>query len=146
MLQDIQTILTRDLDKLYQEIDAFQEEANLWETSGNVANSAGNLCLHLCGNLNTYIGAILGNSGYERDRPAEFSLKDIPKSQLLEQVQQTKEMVKHTLEQLQQSDLTQEYPKQVFSFPMTNGYFLLHLSVHLGYHLGQINYLRRVLA
>src|SRR5687768_15329640 len=99
MLHDLTTILTRDLEKLYNEIDAFNAEANIWKTTGNITNSAGNLCLHLCGNLNTYIGATIGNSGYVRDRPAEFSNKDVPKAELLKQVELTRELVAQTLQQ-----------------------------------------------
>ncbi|MBJ6117998.1 DinB family protein [Pontibacter sp. BT310] len=145
MLQDLTTILTRDLEKLYNEIDAFTSEANIWKTTGNITNSAGNLCLHLCGNLNTYIGATLGNSGYVRDRPSEFSSKNVPKAELLKQVVLTREMVAQTLQQLQPADLEKDYPEQVLGKPMTTGFFLVHLTAHLSYHLGQINYLRRVL-
>jgi len=145
MLQGLQEILIRDLGKLYTEIDLFTDEANLWNTTGHITNSAGNLCLHLCGNLNTYIGAILGKSGYVRDRQAEFSRRDVPKAELLKVVEQTKELVAHTLQQLQPADLEQNYPDPIFGYPMTTGFFLLHLTAHLSYHLGQINYLRRVL-
>lgn len=145
MLQYIANILTRDLDKLSHEINSFQDEQALWETTGQVTNSAGNLCLHLCGNLNHYIGARLGNSGYVRDRPAEFSLKNVPKNELLRQIAQTNEVVQETLQQLQNGELSKEFPEQVFGYPMTTGFFLVHLSTHLAYHLGQINYLRRVL-
>lgn len=145
MLQDLNTILTRDLEKLYLEIDSFKEELNIWKTTGHVNNSAGNLSLHLCGNLSYYIGAKLGNSGYVRNRPAEFTQKDVSKEQLLNLIKQTSDAVHHTLQQLQTSKLSEEYPEQVFGKPMTTGYFLIHLSTHLAYHLGQINYLRRVL-
>ncbi|MEJ8755451.1 DinB family protein [Pontibacter sp. H259] len=145
MLQVLITILTRDLEKLYNEIDAFTDEDSIWKTTGNITNSAGNLCLHLCGNLNTYIGAKLGSSGYVRDRPAEFSRKDVPKSELLKQVELTREIVAQTLQQLQPADLEKDFPEQVLGKPMTTGFFLVHLTAHLSYHLGQINYLRRVL-
>ncbi len=145
MLQVLNAILTRDLGKLYTEIEIFNDEANLWKTTGKITNPAGNLCLHLCGNLNTYIGAMLGNSGYLRDRPAEFSRRDVLKAELLQQVEQTREMVAHTLQQLQPNDLDKAYPEPVLGFSMTTGYFLVHLTAHLSYHLGQINYLRRVL-
>lgn len=145
MLSEITTILLRDLDKLYLEINAFEDETYIWKTTGRVTNSAGNLCLHICGNLNNYIGARLGNSGYVRDRASEFSLRDVQKAELLRQVQQTRETVQQTLQQLQESDLEKDYPEQVFNYPMTIGFFLIHLCTHLAYHLGQINYLRRVL-
>lgn len=145
MLKDLIILFKRDLDKLNQEIDSFGEETLIWKTTGHVTNSAGNLCLHLCGNLNHYIGARLGNNGYIRNRPAEFSLKNVSKEQLLNLVKQTRETVENTLQQLDEDDLHKEYPEQVFGQTMTNGYFLMHLAMHLAYHLGQLNYLRRVL-
>jgi uncharacterized damage-inducible protein DinB len=145
MLQDLVNILTRDLDKVGAELESFKEEANIWRTTGAISNSAGNLCLHLCGNLNTYIGGMLGNSGYVRDRPAEFAQKDVPLPDLLKALAQTKAMISDTLQKMQPAELEQEYPEPVRGYPMTNGYFLVHLTAHLAYHLGQINYLRRVL-
>lgn len=145
MLQDLTTILIRDLEKLYHEMDAFKDEANIWKTTGSITNSAGNLCLHLCGNLNTYIGATLGNSGYVRNRPAEFSRKDVAKAELLQEVEKTRNIVARTLQQLHDKDLEKVYPEPVLGNPMTTGFFLVHLTAHLSYHLGQANYLRRVL-
>jgi uncharacterized damage-inducible protein DinB len=138
-------IFERDLNKLAGELQAFQREENLWSTAGHITNPAGNLCLHLVGNLNTYIGNILGNNGYKRDREAEFSLKNIPKTELVQLVEQTKVTVCHTLGKLPDEQLQQPYPQQVLGYDMTTGFFLVHLSGHLSYHLGQINYLRRVL-
>ena len=61
----ISQLLQRDLEKLKTEISSFKDEKKIWEISGEVKNSAGNLCLHLCGNLQHFIGAALGNSGYK---------------------------------------------------------------------------------
>jgi uncharacterized damage-inducible protein DinB len=145
MTASIAALLLRDLDKLLHELASFQKEANLWKTTGHITNSAGNLCLHLVGNLNTYIGANLGNSGYVRNRDAEFSQRDIPVQELLRQVTETKTVVSHTLEQIPEDQLHAPYPQQVLGYEMTTGYFLVHILGHLNYHLGQINYLRRVL-
>lgn len=145
MTASIAAILARDLDKLVQELTLFEKEEALWRTEGQITNPAGNLCLHLVGNLNTYIGGILGASGYVRDREAEFSLKNIPKEELLAQVRQTKATVTHTLDMLSDEALQQPYPQQVLGHEMTVGFFLVHLTGHLSYHLGQINYLRRLL-
>jgi hypothetical protein len=68
----------RDLEKLKTEISSFKDESNLWKISGDIKNSAGNLCLHLCENLQHFIGAVLGNSGCVRNRDAEFSRKNVP--------------------------------------------------------------------
>ncbi|MFA6276439.1 MAG: DinB family protein [Pedobacter sp.] len=145
IVNTLKTILNRDLNKLMLEIAAYQEETNLWKISGDIKNSAGNLCLHLIGNLNTYIGAALGNSGYIRNRELEFSLKDVPKSELLIMIEQTITIVNETLNQLKEEELQKEYAIKVFENKTTTGFFLVHLATHLAYHLGQINYHRRII-
>jgi uncharacterized damage-inducible protein DinB len=138
-------LFKRDLNKLKQEIDAYSKEQNLWISNDAISNSAGNLCLHLVGNLNHFIGAILGNTGYVRQRDLEFSLKDVPKAELIKQVDETIAVVESVLKQLTETDLQKEYKRRVFEDDMTTEYFLVHLSTHLAYHLGQINYHRRLL-
>ena len=137
-------IFDRDLDRLRNEIELFSNENNLWITAGNVKNSAGNLCLHLAGNLNTYIGKNMGHSGYVRDRDAEFSLKNVPKEKLVQQVEETKKIVLSTLKRMTVEELKQNHVEKIFEHEMTNEFFLLHLACHLSYHLGQINYIRRI--
>jgi uncharacterized damage-inducible protein DinB len=110
-----------------------------------ISNSAGNLCLHIIGNLNDFIGAGLGNTGYIRQRDLEFSQKNIPRETILKHIEQTKSMIKQTLESLSETDLQREYKRSPFEDYMTTGYFLVHLAMHLAYHLGQINYHRRML-
>ena len=78
MIETLSQLFLRDLDKLKTEITSFKDEKKIWEISGDIKNSAGNLCLHLCGNLQHFIGAVLGNSGYVRNRDAEFSRKNVP--------------------------------------------------------------------
>ena len=138
-------IYGRDLDRLKKEIELFSNENNLWRTAGNVTNSAGNLCLHLVGNLNTYVGKNMGHSEYVRDRDAEFNLKNVPKEKLVQQVAETKEIVLSTLKIMTADDLKQSHVEKVFDYEMTNEFFLIHLVAHLSYHLGQINYIRRIL-
>ena len=88
LIPSLRKLYKRDLNKLKAEIGLYQKEENLWVTDKAIANSAGNLCLHLVGNLNTFIGAVLGNSGYVRNREAEFSLKNIPQQELIKQVEE----------------------------------------------------------
>jgi len=135
----------RDLAKLRDEIEAYPSEADLWKISDGVSNSAGNLCLHLTGNLKHFFGAVLGNSGYVRDRDAEFANKHIPRSDMLSGIGSARHVVLSTLAELTEGDLDKPYPIEVFGHPMTTGYFLVHLATHLNYHLGQINYHRRLL-
>ncbi|WP_082129161.1 DinB family protein [Chryseobacterium gallinarum] len=143
--ESLKSLYSRDLNKLKTEIEAYQNEENLWKTDKDIANSAGNLCLHLVGNLNHFIGRVLGNTDYVRQRDLEFSLKNIPKAELVEQVQSTITMVSTVLSGLSEEDLKKEYPLEPLGYKMTAEYFLIHLIGHLNYHLGQINYHRRLL-
>lgn len=145
LIESLKTFYSRDLNKLKTEIESYPDEEALWKTAPGIANSGGNLCLHLIGNLNAYIGTELGHTGYNRNRELEFSLKDIPKAELIRQITATATMIEATLSQLTATQLEQNYPLKVFDYEMTTGHFLVHLIVHLDYHLGQINYHRRLL-
>lgn len=138
-------LFERDIDKLYKEIEAYTDEKILWQTSNHISNSAGNLCLHLLGNLQAFIGHELGGFDYTRDREFEFAGKDVPKSQLLSDILNLKRIMIISLEGIDENLITKNYPKEVFGKPMTNEHFLLHLFGHFNYHLGQINYHRRLL-
>ncbi|MGX5684709.1 DinB family protein [Chryseobacterium cucumeris] len=143
--ESLKSLYNRDLNKLKTELEAYQNEENLWKVDKNIANSAGNLVLHLVGNLNHFIGTHLGNTGYVRQRDLEFSLKDVPRAELIEKVKATAAMIDSVLSQLSDEDLKKEYPLVVFESAMTTDYFLIHLLAHLDYHLGQVNYHRRLL-
>jgi hypothetical protein len=145
VIETVQKIFKRDLEKLKQEIASYRNESNLWKVDKSIANSSGNLCLHLVGNLNAYIGAEIGKTGYVRNRELEFSLKNIPQAQLVKMIEDTIVVVEDGLNKLNENDLEREYPLLVFKEKTSTGYFLIHLTVHLGYHLGQVNYHRRLL-
>ncbi len=145
IIETLIKIFKRDLNKLKAEIDAYKNEDNLWLIEKQITNSAGNLSLHIVGNLNYFVGAILGNSGYVRERELEFSLKGVSKYELITQIDETIYMVEEILSHLSIKDLERQYPLKVFKEYMTTEYFLAHLTTHLAYHLGQINYHRRLL-
>jgi uncharacterized damage-inducible protein DinB len=145
MIQTLKSLFTRDLHRLKREIELYQSEANLWIADRGITNPAGNLCLHLVGNLNTYIGAVLGHTGYIRHRELEFSLRNVPRSELLQKVDETLQVVLYSLDQVREEQLQEEYPLLVFDEKTSTEYFLIHLTTHLTYHLGQINYHRRLL-
>ncbi|MBK8087231.1 MAG: DUF1572 family protein [Chitinophagaceae bacterium] len=126
-------------------MELYRNEKNIWLVENNIANTAGNLCLHLVGNLNAYLGAEIGGTGYLRNRDLEFSLKDIPRAELISMVEATITVVNNALDLLTEEDLQKEYPLQVLPQKTSTEYFLVHLAAHLGYHLGQINYHRRLL-
>lgn len=138
-------IIQRDLQKLKSEIESYKVESNLWRIEKNISNSAGNLCLHLVGNLNSYIGATLGQTGYVRDRDAEFSLKNISRKELIQKIEDTISVVNKVLPTLDDDTIQKEYPLLVLKEKTSTEYFLIHLTTHLGYHLGQVNYHRRLL-
>ena len=144
--ESIEQLLIRDIKKLQQEIAAYEDETLLWKTAEGISNSAGNLALHLIGNLNMYIGATLGGTDYVRERELEFSSKDIPREWMLENIDQVMVTIKQTFEKISDEELPQLYPSEVLGYPMTTLYFLLHLQAHLNYHLGQINYHRRIMS
>jgi hypothetical protein len=144
MIKEFIKLYNRDLDRLKTEIELFKKEETLWKTTGTIKNPAGNLCLHLVGNLNTYIGKNIGQINYVRNRDAEFSLKNIPQQTLIQKVVETRSVVSAGLEKLTDAQLDLRYPEDVLGYEMTNGFFLIHLNAHLSYHLGQINYIRRV--
>jgi uncharacterized damage-inducible protein DinB len=136
----------RDLGKLKDEIQQYADEADLWKTGEGITNSAGNLCLHLTGNLKHFFGAVLGGTGYVRERDAEFANKNVSRSEMLADIDATLDVVRSTLAGLVENDFDKPYPIEVFGHPMTTGYFLVHLTTHFNYHLGQINYHRRLVA
>lgn len=145
LTQTLNKLFKRDLNKLKEEIKLYSNESNLWIVDKDVLNSGGNLCLHLVGNLNHFIGAEIGKTDYIRQRDLEFSLKNVPKTELIQQIDDVMLVIETVLQTLTEEDLQKEYSRRVFEDTMTVEYFLVHLSMHLGYHLGQINYHRRLL-
>ena len=140
------SIYKRDLDKLKTEIDQYESDEKVWLAVTGITNSGGNLALHLVGNLKHFIGAVLGGTGYVRDRDAEFTSKSVSRAQLIAAVDETTAIVSTTLAKLTGDELAATYPIDVFGQPMTTEYFIIHLATHFNYHLGQINYHRRLSA
>jgi len=138
-----QEIYGRALDRLYADIEAYPTDDSLWTVVPGISNSGGNLCLHLMGNLNHFVGAQLGNTGYVRKRDEEFSTKGLAKTTLLESIDQTKTMLNKVLETLTEADLQKTFPIEMQMGPRNTEYMLTFFIAHFEYHLGQINYHRR---
>lgn len=138
-------IFERDLIKLVEEINLYRNEKSLWLIKENISNSAGNLCLHLVGNLNYFIGATLGNTGYIRHRDDEFSTKNISRADIVIAVQNTIAVVNDTIAKLSADDLAKDFPLEKHGRVISTTHMLVHLLAHLAYHLGQVNYHRRLL-
>lgn len=144
--ESLKSLFTRDLNKLKSEIEQYKNEQVIWQIDKAVLNSAGNLCLHLVGNLNTFVGGELGKTGYVRDRPLEFSQKNVPRAELISKIENTIKVVNDALDQLTDADMERDYPMvKVVEGGSSIGFMLIHLSTHLAYHVGQINYHRRLL-
>jgi hypothetical protein len=140
----LKELYTRDLNKLKAEIELYKTDADLWLLANGISNTGGNLALHLCGNLLHFFGATLNASGYVRKRDEEFSTKGLAKTILIAKVDEVLKDVLATLEKQSDAEIAKTYPIEVFGEPITTEYFLIHLSTHLNYHLGQINYHRRI--
>ena len=141
----IVSLFERDLNKLIEEINLYNNEEDVWKIKEGISNSGGNLTLHLIGNLNHFIGATLGNTGYVRERDKEFSLKNISRVQLTEDLRNTIGVIKNTLPNLSADDLEKDFPVSIGNKTSSTAYVLLHLLAHLSYHLGQVNYHRRLI-
>jgi len=137
-------ILLRDLRALRREVAAYPDDESLWAVPRGISNSCGTLVLHLAGNLRTYVGQVIGGTAYERDRPREFSARDLPRAELLAELDATIAAVDAALPALTTETLAAEFPLAIGAVRVNTQDFLVHCAVHLGYHLGQVDYHRRL--
>ena len=140
----IGTMMLRELVTLRKEIEAYPSDESLWKVVPGIANSGGTLALHLAGNLQHFIGAVLGGSNYVRDRDAEFSVRGLPRADVLNLIDQATASLTQTFRSLTDEVLGRQYPERVGKVRLSTGDFLVHLEGHLAYHLGQIDYHRRM--
>jgi uncharacterized damage-inducible protein DinB len=140
----VAAVMERDLAALQREVEAYSDEADLWRVIPGLPNSAGTLALHLAGNLQHFIGRYFADTGYVRDRPAEFSRRNVPRAELLRDIEAAREAVRAGLSRLTAALLQEDYPEPIAGMTVATGEYLVHLATHLTYHLGQIDYHRRV--
>ena len=140
----IGTMMLRELVTLRKQIEAYPSDEALWKVVPGISNSGGTLALHLAGNLQHFIGAVLGATGYIRDRDAEFSVRGLSRAEVLNLIDQATASLTHTFRSLTDEVLRRQYPERVGKVRLTSGDFLVHLEGHLAYHLGQIDYHRRM--
>ena len=141
----LRRLLVRDLKSVGTELELFPDDELVWTAPPGVSNSAGTLTLHICGNLQYFVGTVLGGTSYVRQRQLEFSLRDIPRLALITEIATTSQVVDATLAGFDDARLLEPYPDVLGGLRLPSGLFLHHLSVHLGYHLGQMGYVRRFL-
>lgn len=138
--------IERDLLKMKEEILLYPSDESLWSIEGDIRNSGGNLFLHIMGNLRHFIGATLGNTGYLRNRDNEFNAKNLSRASLMDEFEQTLLAIRTGLTTLSDEQMMQPYPLEKHGEIVTVEYMLMHLFSHLNYHLGQVNYHRRLLS
>ena len=141
---DLSRLINRELASLRDELLAYPDEADMWKLPKGLPNSGGNLALHLVGNLRFFIGTQFGATGFVRDRDAEFASKDIPRAQIIHDIELAADEVTRTLATLDPALLDKPFPVEVGGHKIQTALFLQHLASHLAYHLGQIDYHRRV--
>ena len=145
MKEWITTVITRELKALRREIESYPNEAALWEIPPGIANPGGNLALHLAGNLQYFVGNVLGKNGYVRNRDAEFGDRDVPRAELLREIDNALAAVELAMSKIAETDLATPYPEKVGGVSSSTGAFLAHFATHLAYHLGQVDYHRRIM-
>ena len=141
----IRVLLIRELEALIREIEHLPDDASLWKTLPGVTNSCGTLAVHVAGNLQHYIGHVLGGTSYVRNREREFGARSGTREQVVEELRAAIGAVDRTLRELPRAALDQQYPQEVAGVRPRTGVFLAHLVSHTGFHLGQVGYLRRIL-
>ena len=144
LADSLAAIFARELATLRMEVEAYPSDQDLWRIVPGITNPGGTLALHLAGNLQHFIGAILGGSGYRRDRDAEFGDRSVPRQVILERIEEASRLVPQTVAGLGAEVLDAEYPDPVAGVRLNAGDFLIHLAAHLNYHLGQLDYHRRI--
>lgn len=140
----LHAVLRRDLLALRRELEAYPSDDAVWAIAPGISNSCGTLVLHLAGNLRTYVGHVIGGIAYERDRPREFAARGLPRTELLGDIDAALAAVDGALPRITSEILASEFPLAIGSVRVNTQEFLLHCAVHLGYHLGQVDYHRRL--
>jgi len=137
-------LLTRELRAMQRELEGYATEPQIWQVHPALSNTGGTLALHVAGNLLHFVGAVLGGSGYVRNRDAEFSRRDVPRAELILELDRAIEAVESALAGVTESQLAEWYPLPVANRRVRTGEFVLHLATHLAYHLGQVDFHRRI--
>lgn len=137
-------VITRDLRAVRREIEAYPNERDLWRSAPGVTNGGGTLALHLAGNLQHFAGHVIGNNGYVRNRDAEFARRDVPRAEVLQEIDRAITAVDTGLARLADSDLAADFPVPIGPTKLNTADTLLQLMAHCAYHLGQVDYHRRL--
>lgn len=138
-------LVLRDLAALQREVTAYPDDESLWRVAPGITNSGGTLALHLAGNLRGFIGSVLGGSEYVRDREREFTASGLSRAMVLLELADAQIEVMRALSTLDLARMDAEYPQPLAETHLRTDVFLMHLACHASYHLGQIDYHRRLI-
>ena len=118
-------------------------QQQIWWRPNSASNSAGNLTLHLCGNLRQWIISGLGGAPDVRMRDAEFAERGpLPRRVLIRRLQQTVRESLQILRRLPQEAITRHYIIQ--GFHVTGLSAVFHVAEHFSYHAGQIIFITKI--
>ena len=110
LINTLADLYERDIRKLIEEVNLFQNEENLWRVDGSIKNTSGNLVLHIIGGLNHFIGATLAHTVYVRNREEEFSKKSVARKELVSNLEAVRGMVGKTLNSLTPEQMEASIP------------------------------------
>jgi len=134
----------RELNKLKEELSLYKNESDIWLLKGDIKNSPGTLTLHLIGNLRHFIGAQLGSTGFIRNREKEFADRNILREKMLKEIDEVIAILQKVIPSITDEIFISEFPIEFLEKKRSVGEILFILYGHLNYHLGQINYHRRL--
>lgn len=146
MRDDLRAMMERDLRALAREVMAYPSDAALWQVVPGVTNTGGTLALHLAGNVQHFIGTVLGGGAYKRDREAEFNQRDLSRAELVAETERAIAAVRQAFPRITDAQWSSEFPQEVGGRRLPTSRFVTHLASHLAYHLGQLDYHRRIVA
>jgi hypothetical protein len=141
---DVAALMDRELRTLRRELEAYSDERQIWQEVPGLPNTAGTLALHLAGSLQHYIGTRWGGTGYVRNRDAEFARRGVPRAELVAEIERARTAVAAGLAAIDGDALGADYPETIAQSRIRTGEYLMHLSVHFAYHLGQLDFHRRM--
>jgi uncharacterized damage-inducible protein DinB len=144
LVSSVRCIFERDLRALRREVEAYPTDDLLWRQVPGLTNVAGTLALHIAGNVQHFLGACLGRTGYVRHRDAEFARRDVARTTILAELELASEAVRAGFSHLRDAQLADDFPDVIGGMRFQTGEYLLHLTTHLAYHLGQVDYHRRM--
>lgn len=143
LLEDLEALYLREVATLGRELDLYPDEGSVWKELPGLPNPAGTLFLHLAGSLQHFFGAVLGKTGYMRDRAAEFSRRDVSRSEIRQELSRAQQGVQAGFANLTEDRLEEAFPVIFADAELSTRLTLLQFLSHLAYHLGQIDYHRR---